>query len=75
MPPVNYLRKMVGLVPEERNKVFAVEERRSEFKTGGADPPCVASSPRTGYFAERVKRWLAKPKQFHVVKLPRAAAP
>jgi 23S rRNA pseudouridine2605 synthase len=32
LPQVNYLRKMVGLLPEDRSKVFGVEDRRSEFK-------------------------------------------
>lgn len=32
LPQVNYLRKMVGLPPEDRSKVFGVEDRRSEFK-------------------------------------------
>ncbi|WP_316674288.1 23S rRNA pseudouridine(2605) synthase RluB [uncultured Tolumonas sp.] len=32
LPQVNYLRKMVGLPPEERSKVFGADDRRSEFK-------------------------------------------
>ena len=32
LPQVNYLRKMVSLLPEDRSKVFGVEDRRSEFK-------------------------------------------
>lgn len=32
LPQVNYLRKMVGLPPEERSKLFGADDRRSEFK-------------------------------------------
>jgi len=32
LPQVNYLRKLVGLPPEERSKVFAVDDRKSQFK-------------------------------------------
>lgn len=73
LPQVNYLRKMVGLLPEERSKVFAVEERRSEFKQAAQIRRAVRRHrERTILQGEEV---VGETPAMPRPKVPRAAAP